>query len=295
MHGTRISLHLGALCTDDDLLVSSLRWNTSALSEIGIEIPKPNRYRPLLRQIFERLDGRAANQDTQDVLFEQLTNEEELERLYLSHPFLLANHPGAFCNGMLYPNAGERSAAIRNLFPDNPVDFVISVRDPATWIPALFSHQNPELTFEEFVDKLDPEHLLWSDVIRDIRETNPDIPITVWCNEDSPLIWPELMHEVLGLDQKFELRGSYRVLQKIMHKEGIKRLRSYLGTHPPVNEIQRRRIVAAFLDKYALTDEIEEEYDLPGWTPELIDQLSAIYDDDMMEIARIPGVNLITP
>jgi len=53
-------------------------------------------------------------------------------------------------------------------------------------------------------------------------------------------------------------------------------------------------VLTAFLDKYALDDEVEEELDLPGWTPELIDQITANYDDDLIEIARIPGVTVLT-
>jgi hypothetical protein len=59
--------------------------------------------------------------------------------------------------------------------------------------------------------------------------------------------------------------------------------------------MQRRRIVGAFLDRYALDDEIEEELDLPGWTPDLVEDMSATYEDDMAEITRIPGVTLLTP
>ena len=40
---------------------------------------------------------------------------------------------------------------------------------------------------------------------------------------------------------------------------------------------------------------IEEELDLPGWTEALVDELSEIYDEDVFEISRIPGVNFIAP
>ncbi len=293
MHGTRISFHLGALCTDDDLLISSLRRNNKVLHEHAVVVPKPVVYRPLIREVLERLNGAPANQDTQDVLFEHITKSEDDERIVLSTPFSMANHPEAFTDGQLYPQAGTRSAALRNLFPDNQVELFFAVRDPAIWIPEMHSYL-PDIPFGDYVAGLDPEHLLWSDVIRDIREANPDTPITVWCNEDTPMIWPEVMHEVAGLDAQIQLAGGFRILGKIMAKEGIKRLRSYLASNPPLNEIQRRRIVSAFLDKYALDEEVEEEIDLPGWTPELIEQLSNIYDEDMLEIARIPGVTVLT-
>jgi hypothetical protein len=62
-----------------------------------------------------------------------------------------------------------------------------------------------------------------------------------------------------------------------------------------MNETQKRRVIAAFLDKFAVEDAIEEELDVPGWTDDFIEHLSTAYDDDLADIQRIPLVNLITP
>ena len=80
-----------------------------------------------------------------------------------------------------------------------------------------------------------------------------------------------------------------------MSPTGMSRFRAYLKTHPVMTEIQKRRVIAAFLDKYALDEEIEEEVDLPGWTVDLIGQLTEIYEEDVFAIQRMPGVTLITP
>ena len=42
-------------------------------------------------------------------------------------------------------------------------------------------------------------------------------------------------------------------------------------------------------------DELEEELDLPGWTEELVEDMTEIYDEDVFRIQRIPGINLIMP
>ena len=57
--------------------------------------------------------------------------------------------------------------------------------------------------------------------------------------------------------------------------------------------MHRRRVCAAFLDKYARDDAVEEELDLPGWTEELVEELTEDYDDDIARIQHMPGVNLI--
>ncbi|MEL6648947.1 MAG: hypothetical protein AAFQ05_14905, partial [Pseudomonadota bacterium] len=65
--------------------------------------------------------------------------------------------------------------------------------------------------------------------------------------------------------------------------------------HPGMTEVQKRRVIAAFLDKFVDDDAVEEEYELDGWTSEIIDQMTELYEEDVFNIPRVPGVNLITP
>ena len=62
-----------------------------------------------------------------------------------------------------------------------------------------------------------------------------------------------------------------------------------------MSELQKRRVISAFLDKFALADEIEEELDMPGWTDALVEELSDLYDADMDAIQQIPGITMVTP
>jgi hypothetical protein len=80
-----------------------------------------------------------------------------------------------------------------------------------------------------------------------------------------------------------------------MSREGMARLRAYMKEKPPANEITRRRVVLAFLDKFALREEIEQEISLPGWSDALVEELTQIYDEDMDMLARIPGVTFLAP
>ena len=288
-----ISLHLGAHSTDDDQLIRSLQRNPEILEREGVAVPEPPRYRGLLRDVMIKLRGARADADTQQMIFDALLDGDTPERLVLSNESFICATERAFDGGQLYTRAGEKTAWLRNIFPDHRVEFFVSVRNPATWIPAM-SGRVDNKAFSDGVNSLDPDVVVWSDMIRAIREANPDSPITVWCNEDTPLIWPEVMHEIAGIEPNVQLMGGFDILATIMAREGIKRLRGYLSSHPPASEIQRRRVLTAFLDKYALEDEIEEELDLPGWTPELVEHLTDVYDDDMIEIGRIPGVTLLT-
>lgn len=289
----QISYHIGAHCTDEDQLVKSLLKNRDVLAKEGVIVPGPSRYRPIIGEIINKLDGARASADTQDVLLETIMDVDEAERLVLSQDSFLGVSSRVLEHGQLYHLMAQKAVRLRNLFPDNPVEFFLSIRDISTFIPALFG-KNGGKDFPGFIKGVDPFSLFWSDAIETLREAVPDCPITVWCNEDTPLIWPEVMHEVAGVDAHVRMKGGFDILTDIMANEGMKRLRTYLGTHPPQNEIQRRRILAAFLDKYAMEEAIEEVVDLPGWTAEVISELSQSYDDDVLEIARLPGVTMLT-
>jgi hypothetical protein len=135
----------------------------------------------------------------------------------------------------------------------------------------------------------------WQEVIAAIQENNPGCPVTVWCNEDTPLIWPQVLREISDADPDIVFNGELDVLRTIMKDDGFARMQSYLDTHKPQSEIQRRRVFAAFLDKFADDDALEEDIDLPGWTPELVDEITAAYEEDVYQIERMPGVNFIAP
>ena len=62
-----------------------------------------------------------------------------------------------------------------------------------------------------------------------------------------------------------------------------------------MTEIQKRRVIAAFLDKFALDEEVVEEVDLPGWTEDLITQMTELYEEDIFVMQRLPGVEMIVP
>jgi hypothetical protein len=51
-----------------------------------------------------------------------------------------------------------------------------------------------------------------------------------------------------------------------MSDEGLNRFLNYLRIHSPKTEMQKRRVIAAFLDKYAQDDKVKEAVDMPGMT-----------------------------
>ena len=161
-------------------------------------------------------------------------------------------------------------------------------------MPAVLSSL-PDNVRDGVISELDPFDIHWSDVIIRMRETCPRAEFTVWCNEDTPLLWSQLIREISGLDFESPIIGGFDLLSEIMTEEGFKRFLAYLESHPPQTEVQKRRVIAAFLDKFAIIEELEEELDMHGWTDATVDALTEAYEDDLYTIERIHGVTLITP
>ncbi len=289
----RIVYHLGVHCTDEEKLVRCLLKNRGALAEQGISVPGPARYRVLLRETMGALKGETASRDTQAMVLEQIMDEDEAQRLVLSYDNFLA-FPQWVLRQTLYPGAAERVRALTRLFPDIEAEFHLAIRNPATFLPALFQRQG-DRSYEDFIAGTDPMLLRWSDLVTRIRQAVPDVPITVWCDEDTPLLWPEILRGLAGHDPAMTLNGVHDFLATLMSPEGTARLRKYLTENPPAGTDQRRRIVTAFLAKFALPDRLEVELDLPGWTEDYVAALTAQYDADVARIAAMPDITLLRP
>ena len=72
-------------------------------------------------------------------------------------------------------------------------------------------------------------------------------------------------------------------------------MQAYLATHPVTSPEMRRKVVSAFLDKFAVPDRINVEVEVPGWTADTIATMTQIYEQDVARIARMPGVRFIAP
>jgi hypothetical protein len=287
----RIVYHLGAHCTDEERLIRCLLKNRSQLADQGIVVPSPTRYRKLLRDTAVQLKGQAATVETQALVLDQIMDEAVAERLVLSWDSFLS-FPQWVIRGTMYAFAGERIRAFTQIFPQIEAEFHLAIRNPATFLPALYDKQKSK-SHEEFMENTDPLNLRWSDVVAQIVAQNPGVPLVIWADEDTPLIWPEVLQAVAGHDDATVLEDTDELLAGIMTPDGLARMRNYVATHPPQSMLQRRRIVSAFLDKFALPDRIEMQFAMPGWTEAMVQTMTAGYLDDIERIKATPGVSFI--
>ena len=290
----QVAYHLGAHCTDDDRLVRALMRAQAALAAQGVTLPAPRQYRLVIRDLLVALRGTAASQAEQEALLTAAQHTPDRTRLVFSHDFFLGIPQKVITPQGYYAGAGKRVAAIAGLLPGAAPEFHLSLCNPATQIPALISRIEGA-TCDSVLQGHDPRDLSWLAVVEDILATNPGLRLVVWCNEDTPLIWPEVLRRMAGVGPEVALAGEFDLLETIMSADGLARLRAYLATHPPGSAQLRRKVVTAFLDKFGLPDQIEVPVDLPGWTAETIDSVTALYDEDVARIAALPGVEFLKP
>ncbi|OYX45407.1 MAG: hypothetical protein B7Z02_02270 [Rhodobacterales bacterium 32-67-9] len=290
----QIAYHLGAHCTDEDRLIRALLKNRGTLASAGIAVPSPRSYRQLLPRVAKSLRGAAAGSDTQQVILDAVMEADEAERLVFSNDNLLCYPMNTVSSQGFYATAPQRIAAYSNLFPKAQSEFFLALRNPATLVPALIERAN-DGTYETLMGDQSPITLRWAPVIRRILAAMPEVALTVWCNEDTPLLWPEILRAVAGLGPDAALDGDFDLLGTIMTEDGLVKLKAYLEAHPPATVDQRRRATTAFLEKYARPEEIEVEVNLPGWSGELVAALTAAYEEDCAEIEAMAGVEFLVP
>jgi len=290
----QLVLHTGAHFTEEERLVKCLLRNQDIFSERGVIAPGPGRYRKLLRDTVVAMKNAQPTPDARDTLLDVILDDAEADRVLLSVKYLFGVPRAVVHRGQLYPRAAERLANFATIFAQDEIELFMAIRNPATFLPACLK-KSPHPSISSFLRGVDPRDIRWSDMFEDMRAAAPEIPITVWCNEDAPLLWTQIIREMAGLDHEDHIVGGFDLMSEIMERDGMVRFVSYLKSQPKMNEMQLRRAMAAFMERFALEDAVEQEIDVPEWTSELVDEITEGYDEDVMDLARIPGVTLITP
>ncbi|KUF10324.1 hypothetical protein [Pseudoponticoccus marisrubri] len=292
----QVILHAGVHCTDEDRILKCLLRNADTWRHEGVAIPGPSKFRKLLSETLNVIGAGTPSPEARGVLLDAMLQDDPatVDRLVLCHENIFSVPKLMFAGGLAYRRAETRVAALRQIFVGDNVELYLGLRDPATFLPAAFA-ATPHEDFQTFLSGVDPMHFRWSHLIRRLRTEVPDVPITLWANEDTPLIWGQIIRDMAGIEMTRKIVGAFDVFQQIVSPEGMRRFRAFLKENPTINERQKRRVMAAFLDKYALEEAIEEELDLPGWDEAYVDMLTELYDDDLYELDHMQGVTVITP
>jgi hypothetical protein len=265
--------------------------NAGALLEQGIVVPGPSKYRALLRETIQSLDGASPSHDAREILLDAIIEEDDVKRIVLSSDHCVAIPKRVFDHGVFYPQTEGKVRGLCRLFPDDELSFYFSIRNPVSYLQDVA--QRAEIaSLQDYLGLLHPLEMKWSEVIKRIKRAAPDAPLYVWCTEDTPLIWEDLIRLQSGIAADTPLKGQFDIVSRIMSPEGVEALNA---ASMPADRIQRHELIADLLDAHALPEFIEEQINLPELSPELITAMSQSYEDDLAIIDEMEGVELILP
>ncbi len=287
-----IAIHLGAHCTDEDLIVKTLSRNGDMLRTYGVAVPPQGRARPAIRKALQTRRGNVMPGAGDPLIADILGEDTSVSRMVLSYEAFLGIYAKVLAGNTIYAEAGQRAAMLRDLFPGHNVQFFLAMRNPATFVPAIFEASSSD-DFSAFVSGHNLANIAWSQPIEALRSSCPEVPLTIWCNEDLPMIWPDLLRVVSGVDVR--MKGENAVLQQIMTPSGFKRLEVYLKDNPAPSMEVWRKVVTAFLGKYADDMKVEPEINLPGWSEDMIAGLSDLYERDVEGLKTRADLTFIQP
>ena len=289
-----IAFHIGANCTDEERLLKSVLRNAAALLADGIVVPGPSKYRRLLRETIQGLDGAPPKPGTRDILLDAIVEEDDVDRVVMSNDNFIAIPRRIFDDGVFYPQTETKVRTLARLFPKDDLSLFIGLRHPASFLQEVArSAEAPRL--RDFLGTLSPLELRWSGIIRRIRNVAPQAQIHVWCNEDTPIIWEDLIRLFSGAFPQTPLAGGLDIAAHVLTPEGFAALQADLSARPNIDRVARHEAIAAAVETHAKPGAMEDEIIYPEIGARLIDAMTELYDEDIALIDDMEGVNLILP
>lgn len=289
----QVAIHAGAAFTDEGLVLRSLQRNTGALHQNGASVFGPRRY----RQIFEPAFAAIENQDeigaAMEMLRAGLRSAPKVDRLIYSCASFAGDVGNALDDGQLYPNAGRRMELLEKSFPDHEIELCMGFLSPGRFIPkALMSL--PEQSRLDKMRSTDISCLSWISMVEDIRDLAPNVKITLWSNEDAPLIWGDIVRAIAALPSDNTLVDEFDLLLSLLDDSGKSKGLALIDQSLEQDE-HLRDDLATVLEEHAKTELTTEELDLPDWSMEIVDAFAELYAQDMDRLESMPGVQVLKP
>lgn len=284
--------HLGVHGTDGDRLLKTLLNNRDVLMRQGTDIITPNRHRGLFEEALMALKGGQATPEMQQIMLDAVLHGDAPNRAVFSTPTFMGAPGRAVGQAGLYPQMGTRAAALANLFPDHTAEFFLAIRNPASLIAEVL----PIFTgggYHVLMQGRHPLDLRWRDPIQALLRAVPGRRVVIWCHEDVPLIWPEIVRLAGNIPPDAPLHGGMMYLEEILTDTGMAQLKESLSMQDRLTVAQRRALSSHAIRDHAVPDALDQSVDLPGWTQEMVDRMTDQYHSDVSEIAVLPGVEFV--
>ncbi|MDO6668698.1 hypothetical protein Q4511_07160 [Paracoccus sp. 1_MG-2023] len=286
--------HLGVHATDGDRLLRTLLDNRDQLHKAGTEIVAPERHKDIFDEALQSLAGGSSTPEMEQIMLDAMLDGDNPQRVIMSTATFMGAYGRVVGREGLYPQIGRRAAALTRLFPSARTEFFVAIRNPATLLSdvlPLFAGGD----YTELMQGNQPQTLRWRDAIQRLVASVQGRRIVIWCHEDVPLIWPEIIRLVAGAGPDVTLTGGSSYIHELLTDDGVAKLRDAMSSQDRLSVSRRRELFAEAIAADAQEDALDQSVDLPGWTQEVVDQVTETYRADVAEIAVLPGVEFILP
>lgn len=290
----QVAFHVGVHGTDDDRVLRCLAMNRDLLARRHGEVSPKDIHEPILNEALLALKGGIASPEMEEVVLDALLESDRVARLIFSRPTFLGLPKRAFDGDGLLAAAGPKMRALANIFPSAECEFFMALKNPATYVPEALRRalrQGERIPAEA----LDPEGMRWAPTLRRTVRELGGRRLVLWCNEDTPLVFPEVMRRLIGVPAGEPLEGGMLMAERVLTEAGREVLAQRLQAEAPASVADRRRITIEVLAAHHDPEAVRLRIDLPGWDQQVVDRMTAAYDADVAEIAALPGVEFIGP
>lgn len=297
-----VTYHIGAHATEGDRLLACLRANADGLSRKGVAVAPPDRFRPAAREAMLAARGLPGSADSQTALLAAMgvcrSGQGVPGRLVLSSESLLCVPRRAVEEGEIYPIVRERARWMRALFPDAGARICVAVRNPATWLADVHARFRDEVSFAEWLGSVSLPALSWARYVAALHEAVPDAEIVIWCHEDAPLLWRDILAAMV------EPQASATDLETVAERAGellppaaAARLEAYLATC--TDDAARHEARIAFLDRFAPAEATTGHLHLPmpdgPAIARMAQEITERYERDVAALGTCGEVTLLRP
>ena len=291
-----ILLHAGAHPTDNDTLMVSMNNNKPALDRCQVAVPDPVLYRRSLRQAMRQIEGAQFTDELRDMLYDSICGDQPPDTLamVLSVPMLFAPPAQTVAQGVFFPQAVEKMRSAVEVFKNDRIKLFFAIRNPTTYLAALMKTCDSN-NLSAVTGGSAPETLRWSELFLRLQAHFMDMELTVWCYEDSPFVWQDVIRAVGQVPPNIAIKDTYRLYLHLLNDVGQARFVAYMHKNTNLSAEKKREVMFAFAEKFGRPEIMDQDVSITGLAQEEVAFLTDLYEDDLAKITEIPNVRLIFP
>lgn len=292
----RITFQIGAHHTRAPLLTNAINKNRQMLLELNIVAPYLRQQNRVFGATLKRLDGLPPIlHEENEVLNALLGDCTGAHSMLLQNESMIGDFNRMFDRGRLYASNFQLLSRISEFFSQHEIYIALALRNPAHLVSSVANAELKPKSLRFVVDDSDPTTLSWVDTVDQLQNKFPQAKFILWRDEDAPLIWPRILKHLTNAPEGTVFTDAHAVIQSVLSPEGISKFQSYLNDHPDDTSQSYEQAVQEIFDEFALDQFKSPPCDVPGWTPDIVRDLTLDYDEDVEILSQRDHVTLIAP